>query len=219
MPPPGSISAARPASPTGPTGMRGAWRVSQISVAWALFAASAATLLGLATHSPLVATFGAIGIVDGLGSAALTRHFGHGLRHGRLSSIHERRAHTIVTLGLVIVGTGAVAVGTPHFLHGETSEPSPVTVVLALASLGVLVELARRKRVLARRVGSAALHADSHMSAVGAAQSAVTVVGAGAALLDIAWADPLGAMVVGAGAVTVGVHSAHGRRRSRPADA
>jgi hypothetical protein len=202
--------------PTAPAGFRRAWRVSQVSVAWALFAASAATLLGLATRSALVVAFGAVGIVDALGSAALARHFRHGLRSGELSVARERRAHAIVTGGLLAVGTGAVAIGTFHLLHGETSEPSSLTVMLALVSLGVLVILARQKRMLAVRVGSSALHADSHMSAVGAAQSAVTVVGAATALLDIAWADPLGAMVVGAGAMTVGISNR--RRGGRSAD-
>ena len=191
-------------------------RISLLSLGWTLVASSAATGLGLATHSVLLVALGAIGFVDAVGSAALAAHFHRARQRGEASSTAEARVHTVVVAGLLLVGTASAVLGLAHLLSGASGEPSEAATALAATSAVVLVVLARSKRRLARRVSSHALAADGQMSMVGAALSATTVAGSALAAADLGWADPVGAVVVGTGAVAWGLSSRRARRRPHP---
>jgi divalent metal cation (Fe/Co/Zn/Cd) transporter len=65
---------------------------------------------------------------------------------------------------------------------------------------------------LAIAVASAALRSDSHLSAIGATQSAVALGGVLAAGVGWWWADPAAAMAIGAVAVVVGIGTGRGER-------
>ncbi len=173
-----------------PSHVRSAWRVSVYSVAWTFAAGSTAVALGLRGRSAVLVAFGAIGLVDAIGSAALAHHFRHSLRHDEFSEHLERRAHRIVLLGLVVVGCGAVVGSVARLLAGSSGQPSAAGVALAATSLVVLAALSARKRRLAPLVSSAALRSDSNLSAVGAAQASVTLAGTAAATwFAWHWAD------------------------------
>lgn len=195
--------------------MRAARLVSMLSVASTVVAGSAAIALGLAQASTVLVALGAVGFIDGLGSAALAYHFHYGLRHDRLADHLERVANKVVIAGLVCVGVGAVGAGAVRLLDRARPESAPLAVPLAAVSLLVLVCLWRAKCQLATSVGSAALRNDSHLSAIGAAQSAVALGGVFGAEAGWRWADPAAAMAVGAVAVVVGVRAGRGARRAR----
>ena len=190
--------------------MRAAFVVSLLSIAWTVLTGTAAVALGLTSGSVVLVAFGAVGGLDALGSAALAYHFRHVLRHDAFSDDLERLAHRIVSVGLLIVGAAAVLGGALRLLFGGAAASSIAGTVVAGASIVVLSGLSRRKIVLAPKVRSRALRSDGHLSAVGAAQAAVTLLGTLTALIGWHWADPAAAVGVGVVAVTVGVQSWRG---------
>ena len=184
--------------------VRAAWLVSVQSVAWTVVAGSGAVALGLVERSAVLVAFGAIGLVDAVGSTALVHHFSHSARHDEFSEHLERRAHRIVLVGMFGVGSVVIVGSTARLVTGASSHSSMAGVVLAAASLVVLLALSARKRSLATVVSSGALRSDGHLSAVGAAQAGVALVGtAAAAWFAWHWADAAAALVVGCVAVAV----------------
>ena len=181
-------------------------RVSLISCAWTLAAGSSAIAVGLAKHSVALVAFGAIGLVDAVGSGSLTVHFRHALRHEAISERHERTAHWLVTLGMATVGTATIG-GSAYRLATKPSAESEVPgIVLAAVSVIVLAALARRKRTLAERIPSPVLDADGWLSATGAVLAVVVLAGTGLqAGLGWWWMDPVAAVGVGAGAVSLAI--------------
>jgi len=171
-------------------------------------ASAVAIALGITGDSAVLVAFGAIGLVDALGSVALVVHFRHARRLDELSDRMENIAHRVVVTGLFVVGGGAVIVGIVRLSAGSTGGTSGAGTVLAAISLLVLTGLSARKQFLARRVGSFALLADGRLSGVGAMQAGVTLFGTAAALsLHWDWADAAAATVVGLVAIGVAIAS------------
>jgi divalent metal cation (Fe/Co/Zn/Cd) transporter len=184
---------------------RSAYRVSLASVVFSGIASSVAIALGIGNAIVLVA-FGAIGYVDAVGSVALTYHFRHALRHEGISERFERVAHRVVRIGLAAVGLATIGVSVVRLVSGRTGSSPIGGSALAAVSLVVLALLSARKRRLGRALGSKALLADGRVSAVGAIQAAIVLVGlALTARYDATWADPVAAMVVAVGAVVVAI--------------
>lgn len=192
-----------------PDDLRAAWLVSVLAVVWTLASGSAAVAIGVTGGSAVLVAFGAIGFVDALGSAALVYHFRHALRHDALADHLERAAHRVVMAGLLSVGLGAIAISVVRLVGHHTGEAPAAGIVLAAVSLGVLLVLSTWKIAVSARLPSAALRADGLLSRVGAAQAVVTLAGTGLARwLGWTWVDAVAAIVVGAGAVVVGVVTA-----------
>jgi divalent metal cation (Fe/Co/Zn/Cd) transporter len=186
--------------------VQAALRVSVASIAWTACASAASIAVGVHSGTAVLVAFGAIGVVDAVGSVALAHHFRHGLRADELSSNLERIAHHVVLFGLLFVGLGAVVGGGVLLTADHGGEGSVVGVVLAGASLVALVGLSARKQQVARRVGSAALRSDGHLSAIGALQAAVTLAGTAAArALGWTWADAVATAVIGCVAVALAI--------------
>jgi divalent metal cation (Fe/Co/Zn/Cd) transporter len=180
--------------------------VSALSVAWTVVSSSLAVTIGVRTHTAVLVAFGAIGIVDAIGSVALAYHFQHGLRHDRLSDELEKLAHRVVLVGLFSVGCASVLGGLVRLAIAQTSEPSNQGVALAAISGVALIALSARKQQVARRIASKALLSDGHLSAVGATQAAVTLTGtAMAGWLGWYWADAAATTLVGSVAIWVSV--------------
>ncbi len=178
--------------------------ISLVSIAWTVLASTAAVVVGVRTGTAVLVAFGAIGTVDAIGSIALSYHFHHGLRHDALSEQLERLAHRLVLLGLCCVGCAAVVGGGLGLVADHVPTGSDVGVALAAASLVALVGLSVGKQRIARRIASAALRSDGHLSAVGAMQAAVTL---GATVttrwLGGRWADSVATMLIGCVAVVL----------------
>ena len=192
--------------------------VSAQSVAWTVAASTAAVALGIHSGTAVLVAFGAIGIVDAIGSIALVYHFHHGIRHDELSEELERLAHRVVLVGLFLVGSATIIGGLVRLTMDQSSEPSAVGVALAAVSFVALVALSARKQRIARRVSSNALLSDGHLSAIGATQAAVTLAGTAATLwLAWHWADAAATAIVGCVAVTLAIFTwrAEHQRSSR----
>ena len=202
-----------------PESLRAAWLVSLQSIIWTVFASTAAIAIGASSGSGALVAFGAIGLVDALGSGALVYHFGHAIRHERVSAHREQVAHRIVVVGLVAVGLATIVVNVARLILASEGEASELGVLLAAISLLVLTALSARKRSIARRVSSSALRADGHLSAVGATLAAITLAGTVATQqFGWHWADAAAAILVGGIAMHLGVASAGVGKHIHPPD-
>jgi divalent metal cation (Fe/Co/Zn/Cd) transporter len=192
-----------------------AFWVSLLSVMWTTLSSALAVALGLRSHQIVLVAFGAVGVVDAVGSVALTYHFRHALRHDQLSARFERVAHRVVLTGLTSVGSAAVAIGIARLITGNSSGSSNAGVVLAGVSLVVLLVLSRQKRRIARRIESSALRSDGHLSGVGATFAAITLAGTGLERwLGWQWSDATATTLLGVIAVWLAVTTWRGERSS-----
>jgi divalent metal cation (Fe/Co/Zn/Cd) transporter len=187
---------------------RAATQVSEVSIVWTVLASTVAIVLGVVSGSAVLTAFGAIGIVDAIGSVALVHHFRHALRTDELSDRFERRAHNIVIAGLGIIGVATIVVSALLLITDASADASSAGAVVAAVSFVALVALSARKQWVARRVGSRALLADGHLSAIGALQAAVALAGLAAGRwLGWEWADAVAAIAVGVVALTLAILS------------
>jgi divalent metal cation (Fe/Co/Zn/Cd) transporter len=186
--------------------VRSARRVSEISIGWSIVASTAAVVIGVGSQSAALVAFGAVGYVDMVGSIALVHHFRHAQRTDSFSDRFEQRAHRIVTIGLFSVGVAAVGVSGVRLVAGQTSDTPVAGVVLAAFSTIVLGVLASVKVRVGRRVPSAALRSDGHLSGIGATQAAIVLAGTAATTYwSLEWADNAAALVVGGVAIVLAV--------------
>lgn len=192
-----------------------ALRVSMLSVFWTLISSVLAVIIGIRSHTTVLVAFGAVGLVDAIGSATLTYHFLHGLRHHQLSESLESLSHRVVLIGLLVVGSTAALGGVIRLADVRPSRSSIAGVVLAGASLVVLSALSGRKRQVARRIASSALRSDGHLSAVGAMLAAVTLTGTVVERwLGWYWADAAATIVLGVVAIWLAISTWRGERFS-----
>ena len=186
-------------------------RVSSASLAWTLMAGSSAIVVGSLYHSLVLIAFGAIGIVDAVGSGSLILHFRHSLRHVAISERHERTALRLVTFGMATIGVATVGDSAYRLASRPASRSELAGILLAAISTFVLTVLARRKRRLAKRIPSHALHADGWLSAMGAVLALVVLVGTGLQTgLGWWWIDPSAAIAIGVGAIGLSIALSRG---------
>jgi len=106
----------------------------------------------------------------------------------------------------VVIGVGTAGESARRLAGHVTADAVPAGLALAIASSLVLSALALRKRVIAARIPSRALLADSWLSATGCLLALVTVAGTG--MLEAFgwwWVDPGAAAVVASGAIVAAV--------------
>jgi hypothetical protein len=188
-----------------------ALRVSMLSVIWTLVSSVLAVIIGIRSRTMVLVAFGAVGIVDAIGSATLTYHFLHGLRHNQLSVTLESLAHRVVLVGLLVVGSAAALGGLLRLATAQSSGSSGAGVVLAGVSFAALLVLSGRKKQVARRVSSNALRSDGHLSAVGAMLATVTLAGTVVERwLGWYWADAAATIVLGAVAMWLAISTWRG---------
>ena len=191
-----------------------ALRVSALSVVWTVASSALAVTLGIRGRTAVLVAFGAVGVVDAVGSTALVHHFRRGLQHGHLSDELEELAHRVVLVGLLAVGGAAVLGGLLRLHDTHAGHSSNAGVVLAAVSMVALIVLSARKQQIARRIASAALLSDGHLSAVGAMLAAVTLAGTVLTRwLGWHWADAVATILVGGVAMWL---AASTWRRERP---
>jgi divalent metal cation (Fe/Co/Zn/Cd) transporter len=185
--------------------IRDGLRASVASLTWTFLASSTAIGLGLARNSLVLVAFGAVGLLDAVGSFTLVVHFRHALRNDDLSERHERIALRVITIGMIVVGVLTIAQGIHRLAdHGE-AEGVPAGTVLAGASAVVLATLAARKLLVGRQIPSPALRADGWLSLMGSFLAAITVAGTGLnAALGWWWLDSVAAIVIAAVAIAAG---------------
>lgn len=158
--------------------------------------------MGLGAGSLVLVSFGAIGMMDAVGSASLIVHFRHALGHQAISERMEAVSLRLVRSGMAAVGIGTVADSTYRLSAHSNGGTTLAGMALAAVSTVMLVVLARAKQRVARRIPSRALHADGWLSGVGALLAGVTLAGTALQVsLGWWWLDPAAATAVGSVAV------------------
>jgi len=181
-------------------------RISRTSLAWTVAAGSTAIVIGLIGNSVVLVAFGLIGLLDAVGSGSLIIHFRHAQRHEQISDRLEAIALRVVTIGMAIIGLATMSDSAYRLRAHSVGHAPAAGVVLAGVSTFVLAMLARRKHKIARHIPSPALQADGWLSAMGAMLAAVTLAGTGMeAAFGWWWLDPVAAVGVGVGAVSLSV--------------
>jgi divalent metal cation (Fe/Co/Zn/Cd) transporter len=194
--------------PIDPATTRAGRRISAISIAWTLVGSSFAISFGVRSGSAALVAFGLVGFVDLVGSVALVHHFRHALRTDALSDHFEQRAHRIVTVGLLAIGSVTIVGSAARLAIGNVPETTRADILIASVSLVGLTVLAIGKIRIARAIPSAALRADGFLSGIGATQALVVLAGIVAErLLSSHWADDTAALVVGLVAVAIAVRA------------
>jgi divalent metal cation (Fe/Co/Zn/Cd) transporter len=184
--------------------IRAGLAVSNVSLVWTVASSTTAVAIGLARRSLVLVAFGAIGVLDAVGSAALVIHFRHALRHEAMSERRERVALHVITIGLIVLGVVTAAESVRRLVTDAHAERALEGTALAAASAVVLAVLGRRKRIVGRRIPSHALVADGWVSTTGALLAAVTVIGTAInAAFGWRWVDAAAALAVAIGAVVI----------------
>ena len=186
-------------------------RVSTASAAWTLLSGGSSIAAGVLSGSLVLVAFGAVGLMDALGSFSLIVHFRHALRQQNLSERKEIWALRLVRFGMAAVGAGTLGDSAFRLSSHSTANSSPFGVMLAGVSLLVLILLASAKLRIAPRVPSRALRADGWLSGIGALLAGVTLIGSGLqATLGWWWLDSTAAAVVGATALGLSLAAGRG---------
>jgi divalent metal cation (Fe/Co/Zn/Cd) transporter len=172
--------------------------ISWLTVAWSTATGLASAAVGLRSHNLSLAGLGVTVLIDVASSLVLIWRFRHE-RSGGSGERPERIAHRVASLALVGFAAVLAAQAIRHLIDQARPDSSLAGVVLAATGLAVLPFLARRKYRVADTVSSAALRADAHITAVGAATAGVTLAGLAArALVGWWWADAVAALVLAA---------------------
>ena len=153
----------------------------------------------LAAGSMALLGFGADSVIESLSGLVLLWRLGAEVRGRDRAGVErlEARASRLVGGSLLLLAGFVVVGGATRLLGGERPDPSPVGIVLAAVSLGVMWWLARAKARLAADLGSRSLKADAFQTTACFWLSLIVLVGVGLnAAAGWWWADPVAAMAI-----------------------
>jgi divalent metal cation (Fe/Co/Zn/Cd) transporter len=177
--------------------VRSALRVSWATVSWSVVSGVASLVVGIEAGSLSLGGLGASILIDVVSSVVLIWRFRRQRRSAEFPEAAERRAQVVAACGLIAIAIVLAVTGVQHLVAGVHPGVPALALGLAAANLVVLPLLARWKYRVADAVASPALRTDAHITMVGTATSALTLVGLG---LDRAfgwwWSDAVAALVI-----------------------
>jgi divalent metal cation (Fe/Co/Zn/Cd) transporter len=157
--------------------LRHALQLSWLSVGFGVVSGAASVLVGLLDHSLGVLAEGLAVLADVSGSVVLIWRFRVEQREPDRAAHVEALAAGIIAGALGIVSLALAFESISALIQGTHPGSGALTVIVAAASIVVLVPLAARKRLTAARLNSEALKGDSTLSAIGAATAILALVG------------------------------------------
>ena len=185
-----------------------ALNLSYAAIAWTLVTGVVGVVVGVSAASTALVGTSADVLADMASSAVLVWRFRAEINGHPVGIKAEHIAERVAASALTVVAIGIAIAAGLRLISGEAAEESPLTLVIAIASMVVLPLFAVAKYRLAAEVPSPALKMDGHITLVGAGMAAITLVGlALTSAYDWAWADPSAALVVAALALAVGLRS------------
>jgi Co/Zn/Cd efflux system component len=182
------------------------WLVAA-TIAYNVVEAAVALAAGAVASSAALIGFGLDSLVEVLSAAAIAWQFAGGRGH------RDREHVALRVVAFSFFGLAAVVTieATRSLLGAIEAQPSPVGIVLAVASLVIMPTLSLLQRRAGRELGSTSVVADSTQTMICAALSAVLLVGLlSNGILGWAWADPVAALVIAAVAVREGIRALRG---------
>jgi len=177
--------------------VRAGVRIEQITIAWMVVEAIVALWAGMAARSTLLVAFGLDSVIELASGGVLLWRLSVEAAGGHLDRVEraERTAAWIVGGSLALLCAYIVGSSAWALLAGARPDGSIPGVGLAVAAVIGMPLLARAKRRIADRIGSAALRGDAACSLTCAAMAGALLAGL---LLHLAfgwwWAEPLAAL-------------------------
>ena len=179
------------------THLRRALALSGLSIGWSGVAGSIAIVAALAGGSLSLLGFGVDAVIDAVASAALVWRFAVEGRQPERAHRVEQTAERVVGLALIALAVYLVGGSGRSLAIQAHPETSTLSVVLLLASTGLLPLLAVAKYRVARRLASGALRADSILTAAAALLAAISLASLAATeAYGFWWADAVAALIV-----------------------
>ena len=179
--------------------VRSGVRIEAYSFAWMVVEAAVAIAAGVAAQSVLLTAFGADSIIELVTGGILLWRLSTEARGGSVERVEqaERRAAWVTGIALVLLCVYVVASAVFGLVTHGHSEGSIVGILLAVSALAIMQILARRKRLIANQIGSAALRGDAACSVTCAYMAATLLVGLVlTTTLGWWWADSLAALAL-----------------------
>jgi divalent metal cation (Fe/Co/Zn/Cd) transporter len=177
--------------------LRHALWLSAFSIVWSGIAGSIAVWVALAGGSLSLLGFGFDALVDSVASAILIWRFLIETRQPERAARVEHIAERVIGVVLVSMAVYLVAASLRSLAAQSHADGSTASLALLVASVLVLPALARAKYLVALRLESRALRADSILTAVAAALAAISLASLAAAdAFGFWWADAAAALIV-----------------------
>jgi len=173
--------------------------IEVVTVAWMLLEAAIAIGAGLIARSVLLTAFGLDSVIELVTGGVLLWRLVTEARGSALDRVEraEGRAAGVAGVALILLCAYIVATSALSLLLHSHAESSPVGIGLALVAVVGMPLLAWRKRIIAARLGSAALRGDAACSITCAYMAGALFLGL---LLNAAfgwwWADSLAALAL-----------------------
>jgi divalent metal cation (Fe/Co/Zn/Cd) transporter len=178
------------------------WRTALLleyfTVAYNIAEAVLSILFGMLAGSIALIGFGLDSIVESLSAVILIWRL---RKHGSASRDEEekieRTAQRFVAVPFFILGTYVLYESADKLFGHEIAQPSPVGILIAIASMLIMPVLAWKKQAVGTAIGSKALIADSKETLTCAFLSVALLIGLGANYLFGFWqADPLVGIII-----------------------
>ena len=178
---------------------RRALRLEWVSIGWMIIEAAGALWAGVQAHSIALTGFGADSLIELLSASILVQRLIIQVRGGDAETVEEaehRAARWAAgLLGILVIYLVGAAVW--ELLGHLRESTSPMGMVLAAISVGLMFWLAQSKRALGHALGSAALQADAAESVVCAWMAATALISLVAHwTLHWSWVDPIAALLI-----------------------
>lgn len=174
-------------------------RIEQITIVWMVLEAAIAIGAGVLARSVLLTAFGLDSVIELVAGGVLLWRLLTEARGGSLERVAraEHRAAWITGVALVLLCLYVAAGAAAALLTRTAPDRSYAGIAVAVAAVAGMPILARRKRAIAARIGSAALRGDAACSITCAYMAATLLVGL---LLTAAlgwwWADSAAALAL-----------------------
>jgi len=176
-----------------------ALRLSYFTVGWNGVVGSAALVVAATTGSSALAGLALNALLDSSASGVLIWRFRYERRDPDAAERLEERAHTWITLAMLVVAAYVGLEGVAALVGPSHVDESALGLVLAALSLLVLPWLGRGKLRVASELRSPSLRGDGVLTIAAAALAAITLAALMAnSALGWWWADPGAALVIAA---------------------
>jgi len=179
--------------------LRAGVQIECLTIGYMIVEAVVAIGAGLIARSVLLTAFGFDSIIELITGGILLWRLMTEARGGTLERVEkaENRAAWVVGVGLVLLCVYVVVTAALSLVLREKPDSSFAGISLSVVALVLMPILARRKRVLADRIGSAALRGDAACSITCAYMAGALLVGLALnAAFGWWWADPIAALVL-----------------------
>lgn len=201
------------ASPTRQDLVRRGQRLEYFTIAYNSVEGLVSIVAGLIAGSVSLIGFGLDSLIEVTSGSALVWRLHHDLNPSRREQVERTTLRIVGWCFLALAGYIVYESGSTLIGH-EAPERSITGIIIAAASVVVMPILAKAKRRIAARIGSAAMHADSRRTDFCTYLSAILLGGLLLnALLGWWWADPVAGLVMVPIIANEGMESLKGKAR------